>query len=162
MEEFQKYFFQTTFHHHIQAKNIDFRYIFHFEYVNHVWISHVLCVNDNLKIAGVHDQKLLCDFLKTYFLFLEQFSIICTIRLLDIILIQKAKFFICILSQIEKRPEDGLFALHVQQKNKDLVSEVIARKIILASGAYVNINSVISDILPEKSALFFFSKKLVR
>ena len=43
MEEFQKYFFQTTFH--FQAKNINFRYIFHFElYVNHVWISHILCV----------------------------------------------------------------------------------------------------------------------
>jgi hypothetical protein len=31
MEEFQK-----TFHYHFLAKNISFRYIFHFEYVNHV------------------------------------------------------------------------------------------------------------------------------
>ena len=44
MEEYQKYFFQTTFHHHFQAKNINFIYIFHFEYVNHVWISHILGV----------------------------------------------------------------------------------------------------------------------
>ena len=48
MEEFQKYFFQTTFYHHFQDKNINFRYISHFEYVNHACISHILCVKGGI------------------------------------------------------------------------------------------------------------------
>ena len=42
MEEFQKYFFQNTFHHHFQAKNSNFRYIFHFESVN-LDFSYIVC-----------------------------------------------------------------------------------------------------------------------
>ena len=36
MEEFQNYFFQTTFHYHYQAKNCIFRQRFHFEGKNDV------------------------------------------------------------------------------------------------------------------------------
>ena len=39
-------FSTTTFHHHFWSKNVNFRYIFHFEYVNEVWISSVLGVKN--------------------------------------------------------------------------------------------------------------------
>ena len=40
-----KYFFFTTFHRHFSAKNVNFRYIFHFDQVNQSWVCHILCVN---------------------------------------------------------------------------------------------------------------------
>ena len=44
MEEFQKYFFQTTFHHHFQARNAKISPIFHFDRGNNGRICHILCV----------------------------------------------------------------------------------------------------------------------
>ena len=45
MEEFQKYFFQTTFHHHFQARNAKISPIFHFDQGHNGRICHILCVN---------------------------------------------------------------------------------------------------------------------
>ena len=44
MEEFQKYFSQTTFHHHFQARNANISPIFHFYRVNNGRICHILNV----------------------------------------------------------------------------------------------------------------------
>ena len=44
MEEFQKYFFQTTFHHHFQARNAKISPIFHFDRGLNGQICHILCV----------------------------------------------------------------------------------------------------------------------
>ena len=44
MEEFQKYFFQITFHHHFQARNAKISPIFHFDCGNNGRICHILCV----------------------------------------------------------------------------------------------------------------------
>ena len=44
MEEFQKYFFQTTFHHHFQARKAKISPLFHFDQVNNGRICHILCV----------------------------------------------------------------------------------------------------------------------
>ena len=38
-------FFQTTFHHHFQARNAKISPIFHFDRENNGWICHILCVN---------------------------------------------------------------------------------------------------------------------
>ena len=44
MEEFQKYFFQTTFHHRFQARNAKISPIFHFDGGNNGRICYILCV----------------------------------------------------------------------------------------------------------------------
>ena len=44
MEEFQKYFFQTTFHHHFQARNAKISLIFHFDRGHNGWMCHILDV----------------------------------------------------------------------------------------------------------------------
>ena len=44
MEEFQKHFFLSPSY---LGQNLNFRYIFHFEYLNHVWISHIMRVNQD-------------------------------------------------------------------------------------------------------------------
>ncbi len=54
-----------------------------------------------------------------------------------------------------KKPEEELFVLHVETNNHHTKLQVKASKVILASGAYVNINSLITHILPDHSALFF-------
>ena len=51
MEGFQNKFFQTTFHHHFQAKNDIFGYRFHFEGKNDVGISQVRRVKRQLKLC---------------------------------------------------------------------------------------------------------------
>ena len=43
MDEFQKYFFQTTFHQHFQGRNATISPIFHFDPVNNGRICHILC-----------------------------------------------------------------------------------------------------------------------
>ena len=54
MEEFQKKKFQTTFHHHIQARNAKISSIFHFDRVNNGRICHILCVKSReLTFAGI-------------------------------------------------------------------------------------------------------------
>ena len=44
MEEVQKYFFQTTLHHHFQARNAKISPIFHFDRGHNGWICHILSV----------------------------------------------------------------------------------------------------------------------
>ena len=42
-----KIFFQTTFHHHFQARNAKISPLFHFDRGNNGWICHILCVKDS-------------------------------------------------------------------------------------------------------------------
>ena len=58
MEEFQKYFFQTTFHHHFQARNAKISPIFHFDRGHNRRICHILCVKILLNIANIFSPTL--------------------------------------------------------------------------------------------------------
>ena len=61
MEEFQKYFFYTTFHHNFQARNAKISPIFLFDRGHNGRICHILCVKDRTGDLTLDELSEICE-----------------------------------------------------------------------------------------------------
>ena len=75
MEDIQKYFFQTTFHHHFKARNAKISPIFHFDRGHDGRIYHILCVNNRTRAIISRGLYIFYPIFKDhFFVFKEVFS----------------------------------------------------------------------------------------